>query len=122
MGLDLTVAPIKYGDSDKWWLSYTRISLDRNYELFGMIADKGRDTAKPILQPRLLPDGVKFDWYEGDGIKTRVDDPYGGKLTYVLAGEFLKIQVPSNSGTWNRSVIAFLCSIDPKIPVVLWWH
>jgi hypothetical protein len=123
MGLDLSVAPIKYASDDfKWWLSYTRLAFDRNYDLFGQITDCGRDTLPPILTPQPLPDNIKFDWYDDSGLKTITEDAYGSPLTFVRAGEFTKLQLPKQSGEWNRAMIMFLCQIPPKTPVVLWWH
>lgn len=124
MGLDLTAAPIKYGavNNYNWWLAYDRLSFERNYDLFGQIDDCGRVSTPPILKPQLLPLNVKFDWYEDGGIKTRNVDPYGEVLKYVLASDFKRIVMPEHSGEWNRAVIAFLCSLPEKTPVVLWWH
>jgi hypothetical protein len=122
MGLDLTVAPIRHTSSN-WWLGHTRIDFDRNYDLFGQIADCGRGGGPPVIPPPMpIPPGVRFDWYSDEGIKTETCDPYGEPLTYVIAGWFSKVNAPEQTGKWNRAVLQMLQALPPETPVVLWWH
>ena len=123
MGMDLTVAPIRHYENNNWWLAHTRIDFERNYEIFAQISgEHGRDKSAQVLQPIPLPPTVKFDWYEDSGLLTRIEDSYGGKLTYVVANDFHTVYIPANTGIWNRRLIEFLRGLPAQMPVVLWWH
>jgi hypothetical protein len=120
MGTDLYVCPISNypdgydPDHDIWHLSSNKLSLLRDYELYGVIK---------ALNVKELPANVKFDRYTDDGIETVATDSWGVKLTFVDAREFKKIKTEKfNSSKWNVAVLKFLASLPPKTPVVLYWH
>ena len=58
MGLDLTVAPMRYHTMN-WWLAFDRLRLDCDYDLFSQIAPIGRGNFTPTTLPALLPAGKK---------------------------------------------------------------
>jgi len=120
MGLDLTVAPIQFHTMD-WWLANNRLSFDRNYALFSQIAPIGRGDGKLVCKPKPLPEGKRLDWYADEGCKQVTEDPYGTPLTYVPAAEFRKVK-PKGTNDWNKAILAFLKTLPPDTPVVLWWH
>ena len=120
MGTDLYVCPLSNypdgydPDHDIWHLSSNKLSLLRDYELYGVIK---------ALNVKELPANVKFDRYTDDGVETVTTDSWGVKLTFVDAGEFKKIKTARIATIkWNKSVLTFLSSLPPKTPVVLYWH
>jgi hypothetical protein len=119
MGLDLTLAPVRFGDP--WWLLHTRIDLDRNYELFDQIVNH-RDTAKQLCIPYAVPSDIKLQWYGDDGIATTATDPYGKPLHYVFAGDLARVKLPASTGAWNKAVFAMICAMPRDTKVVLYWH
>ena len=125
MGMDLTLCPYQYGpDRWDWHLSYTRIGLQRNYELFEQISEAvmGKNKKNPaVCTPKPLPTSVKFQWYEDEGLKDRRTDQYGSTLTYVEAHELAKVNTEKSS-PWNQAIFEMLRKLDPRTPVVLWWH
>jgi hypothetical protein len=112
MSLDLTLYPMKYGELD-WWLGHDRIKLGCNYPLFNEI--KRTVTAQP------LPNNVRFEVYDDDGITVRLTDAYGKPLTYATAGQFKAIKAEQLS-EWNRAVITMIQLLPPETPVVLYWN
>jgi hypothetical protein len=127
MGIDLTLCPDAY-DTDtreklSWFLAHTRIDLDRSYHIFGQINKTyGRGDEVPLVcEPKPLPEGMKFQWYEDEGLKTRTTDPYGDALTYVTAGELAKVQLGA-TGKWNKAVFKMIKALPKDTLVVLWWH
>lgn len=125
MGMDLALSPFTHHPSQwKWHLETARLPLDRDYRLFTQVSKKVMGTEEDVEQickPKPLPPNVKFDAYEDEGIKTRKTDPYGEKLTYVLAEELAKLDLTGVS-PWNRAVFAMMKQLPPDTPVILWWH
>ena len=125
MGMDLTLCPFQFRPENwDWHLATTRLDLQRNYELFEQISEEvmGKNKKnKAVCKPRVLPPGVRFSWYEDGGLKDRVEDNYGGKLTYLEAHELAKVKT-ENSSPWNQAVFAMIRALDPRTPIVLWWH
>jgi hypothetical protein len=124
MGLDLTLIPCAYSTEKKfseWILATTRLDLFRNYDIFGQIDSRGRGDGPVVCNAKPLPPNVRFDWYEDDGIKERKEDQYGDKLTYVLAGELVKVKT-KDTCQWNKAVFAMMKALPADTPVILWWH
>jgi len=120
MGLDLTVAPMRYHTMN-WWLAFDRLRLDCDYDLFSQIGPCSRGRYKPITLPLPLPAGTKFDWYEDESVKTKTEDPYGVPLTYLPAAAF-RDMILEGVSDWNKAVLVFLAALPPDTPVVLWWN
>ena len=148
MGLDLTLAPIRWVGLDgnmphvewlveikegkfgsgSWWLAYTRLDLNRNYELFARFGSGREEYQCKEIKTFPIPDKVKFQWYEDEGIKTRTKDHYGTPLTYTLASEIKRV-LPKRGKfyqkklyAWNKAVIAYIHELPDNAPIVLWWH
>ena len=123
MGVDLSCMPIQYGDlkDNKWWLGYTRLSFDRNYDLFANFDGFTRTDKKSKIVGQLIPRDVKVQIYKDEGCEEVTEDAYGSKLTYCLAGDFKKIKIKRN-GDWNKAIIKFLQTIPKETPIVLYWH
>lgn len=124
MGLDLTLCPFDFnGQAYKghdWHLSFTRIRLHREYELFGKISPRGGgDGEAAVCDPKKLPEDVKFNWYSDEGIIETSEDSYGDDLTYVTAGELAEIMP---TGTWNTAAFSMIRELPPETPIVLFWH
>ena len=49
-------------------------------------------------------------------------DVYGGELTFVEAGELNKIALPNSISPWDRAVMAFVSTLPPKTPIILYWN
>jgi hypothetical protein len=132
MGLDLSLCPLQHGNKHFheavkqndgfWFLAFTRLALYRDYPLFSQLgADRHEDPPDVVLNTHDLPDSISFDWYGDSGIATQKMDSYESKLTYVLAGDFKKLNLKENTHEWNVSVINFIRSLAEDTPVVLWW-
>jgi hypothetical protein len=123
MGVDLTICPKTYGsfEDNKWFLAYTRIGLERDYDLFAQIDMPSRPGVRQVCDPKPLPATVRFDWYEDGGVKQRTDDPYGAPLRFVWAEELARVDV-GRSSDWNKAALAFVRGLPPRTPIVLWWH
>jgi hypothetical protein len=111
MGIDLTICPDHTPSVAAWHLSYTRMGMGRDYELFERIK---------ALRSRELPDDVKFSWYDDEGIVGRRDDPYGEPLRYVFADDLAKVDPGGHP--LSRAAIAYVGQLDAESRVVLWWH
>ena len=123
MGLDLTVCPVRYG-GNRWWLGYTRIAFDRDYNLFGQIAKTAWTDFEPTLKPTPLSFNVSFDWYGDEGVEQITEDAYGEPLTFVFAEEFRCIETENPEfelSEWNKAVLLMLRALPNKTPVVLYW-
>ncbi len=117
MGVDLTltfnivphIAPQKDGLR---FLAYSRLSLHRDYNLWELIK---------TVPSHPLPESI--DWYDDEGIKSVIVDPYGEPLRYATAGDLAPIaaHVSTRFG-WNAGVFRFLATIRPETWVVLYWH
>lgn len=125
MGLDLTLGIINpvHGDEGGGrtrWLAYDRLSLDRDYALFGPLGSGDTDYGEKVIRTWELGPFDYVRWYGDEGLEERSNDPYGTTLTYTVAGEFAKIE-PGERSEWNTAVFAFLAALPPRTPVVLWW-
>lgn len=121
MGIDLTLCPIEYPRLDSW-LGHERISVRRDYRIFGQIDGFCEAGAHAICHPRPLPEWIRFRWYGDDGLEVATEDPYGTPLTYAMTGALCKVSLPKDATPWNRAVWAFLAALPDDTPVVLWWH
>lgn len=124
MGIDLTLCPFRHHPGPwTWHLAYDRMSLHRDYQIFGQI-DKNMGRAekiKVVCDPQRLPPGVRFTWYGDEGIKDETENPYGDTLTYVEAFELAKVKV-DNTSDYNKAVFTMIRALEPRTPIVLWWH
>lgn len=103
-------------------LAYTRIALDRNYEIFGQIANIRGVKARVVCDPKPIPATVKFKWYSDEGLQERNYDAYGDPLKFVYAHELSKVNLDSDAGAWNKAAFAFVRALPPDTIIVLWWH
>jgi hypothetical protein len=111
MGLDLTLAysPWRSDQGAPEPLLYSRLSLNRDYELFDQIKEL---PVIPVTGPVL--------WYGDEGLETRETDPYGDRLTWVNAFHFHNVKGSENSE--NAAILAFVRTMPPDRRIYLWWH
>ena len=110
MGLDLRLYPNRWR-SQRPLLSNAQV-LDRNYELFDAIK------ALPAVAVPEAP--LAYD--DDEGLKPTATDSYGDQLTQVWAGVLAGIPEETwGRSEWNRAALAYLRTIPPDTPVVLWW-
>lgn len=112
MGIDLTLAPMKYGNSD-WWLCSNRLTLDRDYDL--------QERIKALPSYPTYP-AKNIQWYEDDGVKDRATDAYGDPLRFVRAVQFRRVLDDQCRSEWNLAALKFIQALPPLTPIVLWWH
>jgi len=113
MGLDLRVYIDKYcGTMNEYFLGTESLSFYRDYDLF----DKIREFNSKLI----TEEKIKFSEYSDTGLFERSDDPYGGPLTFVKAGQFSKISYTKNS--WNNAVLQFLKLLPSETIVILYWY
>lgn len=117
MGLDLTLCPYDWSDGfgdNVWWLTYTRIGLRGGARAF---AEQLEASQLPV---HLLPPGAQVEWYGDEGLKKTREDPYGEPLTFMRAGDLVKLEMPP-SKRW-AAAWAYLKALPPETPILLWWH
>jgi hypothetical protein len=110
MGVDLTLVPDRLPQN--WWLAYDRLGTHRDYTF---------QAAIKALPSTSLPETIRFDWYDDDGIKHETEDSYGDSLRFVYARAFRGFDA-SGFSHWNRAVVAFCQTLEPETRIVLWWH
>jgi len=112
MGLDLTLVPIQWPENGPDWLGYTRLSTERDSELYDRILND--------LPAEPIPGALS--WYGDDGLEQRTRDTYDDALMYVEAGQLGAFLYGALSTTnWNRAALKFCDHLPPETPVVLWW-
>lgn len=122
MSVDLTLCPASSATSlGGWFLSYQRIRVEQDYVVLGQVGDIARGhEGRRVVSSWPLPPNTKFDWYEDEGIKRYVDDPYGDTLTYTTALELAKVSV-EDSTPWNKALWQMIRALPPETAFVLWW-
>ena len=127
MGLDLTIAIEQWPSlTEHGFLAHNRLSFERDYAVFEMIADKGRsdEPVKRVCDPKLCD--FKVEWYEDEGIdEDAKTDPHGNPLTYVTAGEMSKIPLDictMGDVEYNKAILQFMRALPPTTKIILWWH
>ena len=118
MGLDLTLLPFDGEIDAETAFSHTMLPMDRDRYM----------TALLRISTRPVPD--RFRSYtsreRGDepsyGITTTT--PYGERLEYVTAREFLNVCAALDMGVGSRThaALAYLRELDPDTKVALYWH
>ncbi len=117
MGVDLTLAfnvvpQVAPQIGGMRFLAYSRLRLSRNYDTWDLIKSV---PSHPLPEP--------IDWYDDEGIKSVIVDPYGEPLRYAKAGDLGAIwdELPAGD-RWNLAVFLFLAGIPSETWVVLYWH
>ncbi len=114
MGLDLQMCPVQWHKTVDWLL-HDRISFVRDYELFDkFIALKEIDN---IIQET---PSKEIEYYFDEGVEVTANNPYGERLTYILAGDLKKADL-STDNVWNQAVLLMLNNLPADTPIVLWW-
>lgn len=108
MGIDLTLAPLKYDFSQ---IAHTRLPWElRDHQLFW------------ILKESALPFNKFIKWHDDDGLTHYTTDPYGDALTWLPAGVIAPYLDTYASCAWDKAIHAFISNLDADTRIVLWWH
>ena len=118
MGVDLTLMPVAYSNVcislDLWF-------LERREGLWTEIESLKE---RPVPHPPVVCYVARGD----DGEPPRYGDlhetPYGDKLTYLTAGELVKLKDSEHvQDNWkNKGIWKMLEEMPSDWPVVLYWH
>lgn len=113
MGIDLSLGIQRHNRVMNWFLVYDRLSLDRDYRLFEVV----RET-----EPMPIPNNIKVDWYDDEGVETITEDPYGRALTCLPADELVSAMGVNELSQKNTAVMRYLEALPADYMVVLYWH
>jgi len=101
MGLDLTIMPLRDRKAleETMALGYNRLGFDRDYQVFGQIADPNSKSAVPdsgvkvAVNTHPLPKDMEVWKYEDEGIEKTRQNPYGEEMVYASAEEMGRLNL-----------------------------
>lgn len=96
------------------------LTAQEGYFLGGGSLEVHRDVMVGLVDrgAKLFPKKIKFTHPELGHVQV---DGMGSPLQYVTAGQLSKIKPPDGTCDWNKAIINFMKSIDPKTWVILYW-
>lgn len=108
---------------------YSRLEFHQDYRIFGQLTSLWRNDhrtdipKKPAIRPRPVPEGAEVFTYEENGLHKRRNCPSGNTpLTYVTARQLKQLRIPRDASPWNKAIKAFVDTLPPNTPIILWWH
>lgn len=96
-------------EDDKTAYCFSRLNLERRRELWPEI------NGKPL--------GKKVSGYFKDNYGEITEDCYGGKITYLEAGELLELKNHESvrDNFTNRAIWAYLAELPADHKIILYW-
>ena len=122
MGIDLTIGLLNYQKkTDNYWFEYSRLSFDRNYDVFSLFGLERSDKYKKLINEKKIPVNTKLERYTDEGCKEVTENAYGEQITWFYAGDLRNLPKDIDTSDWNKGILSLLQTINEKTIVILWW-
>ena len=131
MGITLSLFQLRGPDE----LRQTRVTpvhvlkFPSNWGLFEQIEGPHANESTPIIvRTRPIPPGMKvelpFDAGGDEEQQWEDESPVlgVGRLTYTMAGDLKRLQLPEDAPYMHRAILAFIAHLPDVTPIILYWH
>lgn len=117
MGVSLRLLPFDCDAGEEMSYSHTLLEFGRFDEFFEQIK------ALPSMP---VPDNfTSFSGHDeeiGTLYGETIETPYGERVRFVLAGDLVKLALPTSAGWKQRAIWAYLRELPERNKIALYWH